>query len=116
MLKRRLLLAVLLISLGSTMSLAVNHWYYAGTTKDGTSYYIDNATVQKNDKNAYVWVKIVDNQGSEVWGHILVSRYGKSYTITELRGRGWSRKLDPYKELQPIAPNSPIEKIVDLIW
>ncbi|WP_127009670.1 hypothetical protein [Veillonella sp. CHU110] len=89
MLKRTLLLAVLLISLGSTMSLATNHLYYMGTI-DGTSYYIDQDTVQKNDKNAYVWVKIVDNQGSEVWGHILVSRYGKSYTITELRGRGWS--------------------------
>ena len=116
MLKRMLLLAVLLISLGSTMSLAVNHWYYAGTTKDGTSYYIDNATVQKYGTNAYVWVKIVTNEGSEVWGHILVSRYAKTYTITELRGDGGEQKLDPHEEFRPILPNSPIEKIVDLIW
>ena len=116
MLKRILLLAMLLISLGSTMSWAANHWYYVGTTKDGISYYIDNATVQKNDKNAYVWVKIVDNQGSEIWWHILISRYGKAYTITEVRGRGWSQKLAPHKELQPVVPYTPIEKVVDLIW
>ena len=115
MLKRMLLLAVLLISLGSTMSLAANHWYYAGT-KGGISYYIDNDTVQKYGTNAYVWVKIVTNEGSEVWGHILVSRYAKAYTITELRGYGGEQKLDPHEEFRPILPNSPIEKIVDLIW
>ena len=115
MLKRILLLAVLLISLGSTMSLAANHLYYMGTI-DGTSYYIDQDTVQKYGTNAYVWVKIVTNEGSEVWGHILVSRYAKAYTITELRGYGGEQKLDPHEEFRPILPNSPIEKIVDLIW
>ena len=115
MLKRTLLLAVLLISLGSTMSLATNHLYYMGTI-DGTSYYIDQDTVLKYGTNAYVWVKIVTNEGSEVWGHILVSRYAKAYTITELRGHGGEQKLDPHEEFRPILPNSPIEKIVDLIW
>lgn len=115
MLKRILLLAVLLISLGSTMSLAANHLYYMGTI-DGTSYYIDQDTVQKFGTNAYVWVKIVTNEGSEVWGHILVSRYGIAYTITEIRGDGGEQKLDPLEEFRPIVPNSPIEKIVELIW
>ena len=115
MLKRILLLAVLLISLGSTMSLAANHLYYMGTI-DGTLYYIDQDTVQKFGTNAYVWVKIVTNEGSEVWGHILVSRYGKAYTITEIRGDSGEQKLDPHKEFRPIVPNSPIEKIVELIW
>ena len=115
MLKRVLLLAVLLISLGSATSLAANHLSYMGTI-GGTSYYIDKDTVQKYGTNAYVWVKIVTNEGSEVWGHILVSRYGKAYTITELRGDGGEQKLDPHEEFRPILPNSPIEKIVKLIW
>ena len=115
MLKRMVVLAVLLISLGSTMSLAANHWYYVGTN-GGISFYIDNATVLKYGTNAYVWVKIVTNEGSEVWGHILVSRYAKAYTITELRGYGGEQKLDPHEEFRPILPNSPIEKIVELIW
>lgn len=116
MLKRVLLLAVLLISLGSAVSLAANHWYYVGTTKDGTSYYIDNDTVQKNDKAAYVWVKMVNNLGHEAWGHTLVSRYGKTFTVTEVRGPGGSLKAKPDIEVLPIVPNTPIEKIVDLIW
>ena len=111
-----LLLAVLLISLGSTMSLAANHWYYAGTTKDGTSYYIDNDTVQKDDKNAYVWTKMADSRGREVWGHVLISRYGKTFTVTEVRGPAGIRKADQYTKIHPIVPNSPIEKIIDLIW
>lgn len=115
MLKRMLLLAVLLISLGSTMSLAANHWYYVGTN-GGVSYYIDNDTVQKNDKAAYVWVKIVNNLGHEAWGHTLVSRYGKTFTVTEVRGPGGSLKAKPDIEVLPIVPNTPIEKIVDLIW
>ncbi|WP_127160689.1 hypothetical protein [Veillonella sp. VA137] len=115
MLKRVLLLAVLLISLGSATSLSASHLSYMGTI-DGTSYYIDKDTVQKYGKNAYVWVKIVTKEGSEVWGHILVSRYGKAYTITELRGDGGEQKLDPHEEFRPILPNSPIEKIVELIW
>lgn len=115
MLKRVLLLPVLLIFLGSVTSLAANHLYYMGTI-DGTSYYIDKDTVQKYGTNAYVWVKIVTNEDSEVWGHILVSRYGKAYTITELRGDGGEQKLDPHEEFRPMLPNSPIEKIVNLIW
>ena len=114
MLKRVLLLVALVISLGSTMSLAANHLYYMGTI-DGTLYYIDQDTVQKFGTNAYVWVKIVTNEGSEVWGHILVSRYGKAYTITEIRGDSGEQKLDPLEEFRPIVPNSPIEKIVELI-
>ena len=116
MLKRMLLLAVLLISLGSTMSWAANHWYYVGTTKDGTSYYIDNGTVQKNDKNAYVWVKMSDSRNGVILAHILVSRYDKIFTTTEFRGPGWRKKVNPYTEITPIVPNAPIEKIVNLIW
>ena len=115
MLKRILLLAVLLVSLGSSISLATNHWYYVGT-KGGISYYIDNDTVQKDDKNAYVWIKMADSGGREVWGHVLISRYGKTFTVTELRGPAGSRKADSYTKIHPIVPNSPIEKIVELIW
>ncbi len=115
MLKRVLLLAVLLLSLGSVTSLAANHLYHMGTI-EGTSYYIDKDTIQKYGTNAYVWVKVVTNEGSEVWGHILVSRYAKAYTITELRGDGGEQKLDPHEEFRPMLPNSPIEKIVELIW
>ena len=115
MLKRIVILAMLLISLGSAMSLAANDLYYVGNMNE-VSWYIDNDTVQKFGDNAYVWVKMVDNQGSEVWGHFLVSHYAKAYTITEQRGPGWARKLDPHKEFRPFLPNSPIEKIVDLIW
>lgn len=115
MLNRILLLAVLLISLGSMMSLAASHWYYV-ETKGGVSYYIDNGTVQKNDKNAYVWVKLSDNRGGEIWAHVLVSRYGKIFTATELRGPGWRQKVNPYTGIIPIMPNAPIEKIVNLIW
>ena len=115
MLKRIVLLAVLLISLGSTMSWAANHWYYVGT-KGGVSFYIDNDTVQKNDKNAYVWVKMANSRGGEIWAHILVSRYDKIFTATELRGPGWRKKVNPYTGIIPIVPNAPIEKIVELIW
>ena len=115
MLKRVLLLVALLISLGSATSFAASNLYYMGTI-GGISYYIDKDTVQKYGTNAYVWVKVVTNEGSEVWGHILVSRYAKAYTITELRGDGGEQKLDPHEEFRPMLPNSPIEKIVELIW
>ena len=115
MVKRIVLLAMLLILLGSTMSLAANNWYYVGNAQ-GLEWYIDNATVEKNDKTAYVWIKMRNSRGNEVWGHILVSRYGKTFTVTETRGAGWSRKANPYTEIRPIVPNSPIEKIVDFIW
>ena len=115
MLKRILLLAVLLISLGSTMSLAANHWYYVGTN-GGISFYIDNGTVRKNDKAAYVWVKMRNSRGNEIWAHFIFSHYDKTYTLTEERIGGRSRKVNPKTAIRPIIPNSPIEKIVDLIW
>ena len=120
MLKRILLLAVLLISLGSTMSLAANHWYYVGTN-GGVSFYIDNGTVQKNDKAAYVWVKMRNSRGHEIWAHeiwahFIFSRYDKTYTLTEERIGGRSRKVNPKTAIRPIIPNTPIEKILNLIW
>lgn len=115
MLKRALLLIALLILLGSTMSFATNDWYYVGNAK-GLAWYIDNTTVEKDDKTAYLWVKMRNSYGSELWAHVMVSRYGKTFTVTEERGRGWSRKLNPYTEIRPIVPGAPIEKIVDLIW
>ena len=115
MLKRVLVLVALLISLGSATSLAASNLYYMGTI-GGISYYIDKDTVQKYGTNAYVWVKMADSGGREVWGHVLISRYGKTFTVTELRGPAGSRKADSYTKIHPIVPNSPIEKIVNLIW
>ena len=115
MLKRVLLLAVLLISLGSTMSLAANHWYYVGMM-NGAAAYIDNSTVQKDDRVAYIWLRGNNANGKEIVGHILVDRYGKRYMLIEGIVDGVLTPMGQFAKFDSIPPDSIIEKVVDLIW
>lgn len=58
------LFVVLLTLLALSCPAFAADWYYLGNSKDGTQYYIDNSSVEKNEKAAMVWCKTIDTDGS----------------------------------------------------
>ncbi len=115
MLKRMVVLATLLILWGSTVSFASDNWYYVGMM-DGAAAYIDNSTVQKDDKVAYIWLRGNNGNGQEIIGHILIDRYGKRYMLIEGIVDGVLTPMGQFARFDSILPGSTIEKVVDLIW
>ena len=115
MLKRMGVLAILLILWGSTVSFASDNWYYVGMM-NGAAAYIDNSTVQKDDRVAYIWLRGNNANGKEIVRHILVDRYGKRYMLIEGIVDGVLTPMGQFAKFDSIPPDSIIEKVVDLIW
>lgn len=108
-------LAILLLLWGSTVSFASGNWYYVGMI-NGAPEYIDNSTVQKNDRTAYIWLRGKSVNGHEMLGHILIDRYKKRFILIEGYVDGELTPMGQVAKFEPILPGSPMEKIVDLIW
>lgn len=117
------LLALMVLSVGSTPAFAAD-WYYVGTSDDGTiSVYIDNSSVEKNNRNAIVWVKYIDSDNTESIERVYYTRRPKtctllSFTTYDAQGNVVASEDIPYYEQtsESIRPDTMGESVWYCIW
>lgn len=95
-------------------------WYYAGRSATGHTYFIDNDSVKKNSREAMMWVRVVDVDGTASLYMIHVDR--SSRMMRYLSGVEYNKSGDVVASQdrptawKPIAPESMMDLIFDLIW
>ena len=117
------LLALMFLSVGSTPAFAAD-WYYVGTSDDGTvSAYIDNSSVEKNNRSAIIWERWINSDGTELLRRVYYTRRPKtctmlSYTSYDVQGNITSSEDIPSYEQtsDAIRPDTMAETIWYCIW
>ena len=117
------LLVLMVLSVGSTPAFAAD-WYYVGTSDDGTiSVYIDNSSVEKNNRNAIVWIKCIESDNSESLIRAYYTRRPKTSTtlsITSYDAQGnviYSEDIPSYEQTsESIRPDTMDEAVWYCIW
>lgn len=96
------------------------NWYYVGASTNGKQWYIDNASVAKNQQYAKIWVKIVNPDGTVNIEQILFSRnhYSslQSYITYSTDGERIDSANSSTINWDPIPPESMADGIYNLIW
>lgn len=117
------LLVTLVLSLGYTTAFAAD-WYYVGTSDDGTvSAYIDNSSVEKNNRDAIIWERWMISDGTELLQRVYYTRRPKtcttlSYTNYDAQGNvTFSEDIPSYEQdSAAIRPDTMAEAIWYCIW
>lgn len=117
------LLVTLVLSVGCTTAFAAD-WYYVGTSDDGTvSTYIDNSSVEKNNRSAIIWEKWMHSDGTELLWRVYYTRRPKTYTLlsyTTYDAQGnaiASEDIPSYEQTSDdIRPDTMAESIWYCIW
>jgi hypothetical protein len=98
-------------------------WYWISTDDQGDSYFIDNASVQKNQYEAAVWLRINNSDGSVVLARLRFNHENRTFDpigIVKYDSAGHticSRDYDEnYWGWQSITPDSILETIYHSIW
>lgn len=117
------LLALMVLSVGCTPAFAAD-WYYVGTSDDGTeSVYIDNSSVEKNNRSAIIWEKWVHSDGTNSLQRVYYTRRPKTCTLlsyTRYDAQGdimYSEDIPSYEQTsEAIRPDTMAETIWYYIW
>ena len=117
------LLALMVLSVGYTPAFAAD-WYYVGTSDDGTeSVYIDNSSVEKNNRSAIIWEKWINSDNTTSLQRVYYTRRPKtctmlSYTSYDAQGNIiYSEDIPSYEQTrEAIRPDTMAETIWYYIW
>lgn len=117
------LLVTLVLSVGYTTAFAAD-WYYVGTSDDGAaSIYIDNSSVEKNNRGAIIWDKWVNSDNTTSLHRVYYTRKPKTFTIlsyTSYDAQGnilYSEDIPSYEQDRTaIRPDTVAEAIWYCIW
>lgn len=117
--KKKLVTLLLLLCTCGTPAFAAN-WYFLGHNNYSTLY-IDNASVQKNPREAWVTVKYTHPDGSASIDRLFVNRRNRTTALlatTAYRANGTVASHYTYTDLHyvPIIPESMSELIYYAIW
>lgn len=117
------LLVTLVLSVGYTTAFAAD-WYYVGTSDNGAeSVYIDNSSVEKNNRGAIIWERWMISDGTELLQRVYYTRRPKTCTIlsyTNYDAQGnviASEDIPSYGQISDaIRPDTVAEAIWYCIW
>lgn len=117
------LLVTLVLSVGYTTAFAAD-WYYVGTSDDGAvSVYIDNSSVEKNNRSAIIWEKLIHSDNTKSLQRVFYTRKPKTFTIlsyTNYDAQGnviASEDIPSYGQTSDaIRPDTVAEAIWYCIW
>ena len=119
---KKLLFSLLLILCMSSPVFAAN-WYWLGYTRSGSQFYVDNDSVQKNEKYAIVWTKIVHADSSWDTERLFLRRNEKGLAILDdiiYDAHGTVKGVHKFKIARgnwfPIAPGTMTESLYKSIW
>lgn len=82
MMKKLFISLLLIVSIVSPIFAA--SWYWIGYTPNGSQFYIDNSSVQKNANYALVWTKVVTSDGHRDIEKLFISRPAKKFTLMSI--------------------------------
>lgn len=115
------LAAFLLMGVLATSNIAsAANWYYAGRSSGGDTYFIDNDSVEKNNHQATMWVRVMDTDGTVTLYLIHINR--GSRTMRFLSGVEYNKAGEVVASSnQPtawkaIVPDSMMDVFFDLVW
>lgn len=114
---------IIVLSIGFTTTYAAS-WYFVTANSEGTElYYVDNASVIKNNYRAFVWIKDVKPDGSKNLGRFYITHSPKTMALTsyvdyDSDGNAIDSGTIPINMQQSIliAPDSVAEAIWYCIW
>lgn len=117
------LIIMIVLSVNCTTAFAAD-WYYVGTSDDGhESVYIDNASVLKDNRIAFIWEKTVMSDESYYVTRTCYTRHPKTFTLLAMvtydaQGRVVSSEEVPYylQTSHQIVPGTMGETIWYYIW
>lgn len=117
------LLVTLVLSVGCTTAFA-SDWYYIGTSDDGTeSVYIDNSSVEKNNRGAIIGEKWINSDNTMSLQRVYYTRKPKTFTMlsyTRYDARGnilYSEDIPSYEQTsEAVRPDTMAETIWYCIW
>lgn len=122
---KKLLCSVLLLLCLCTGTAFAADWQYLGKSEvDGSSNFIDKASIQNDDSRAVVWQKFLGSDGGAALQQIVLTRADrkwalKSRYIVEPNGRTKS-EVEPKKESEllfwEIVPDSDKEALYTSVW
>lgn len=123
MYKTLCMFVIALLSIGFTTTFAAS-WYFVTANSDGSElYYIDNASVTKNNYRAFVWIKNVKPDSRINLGRFYITHSPKTMALTsyvdyDSNGNVIDSGTIPIKMQQSIliAPDSVAEAIWYCIW
>jgi hypothetical protein len=114
---------IMIISIGCTSAFAAD-WYCVGTSDNGEeTAYIDNASVEKNNRWAIVWIKWVVSDGTCTVSRCYITHTPKTTTALSLTKYDSNGNIECSGEIPPymrtttnIVPGSMGESIWYCIW
>ena len=122
---KKLLCSELLLLCMCTGTAFAADWQYLGKSEvDGSSNFIDKASIQNDDSRAVVWQKFLGSDGGAALQQIVLTRADrkwalKSRYIVEPNGRTKS-EVEPKKESEllfwEIVPDSDKEALYTSVW
>lgn len=101
-------------------NVSASDWYWICTDKAGVNYYVDNASVKKNNSEAIVWVKKQFIDRSYILCMMKVTNYRTAamYIQDHYDKYGRFAFRETYQGIEePISPDTLVfDNLVPLIW
>lgn len=110
------------IQWGLAQQVMAADWYYIGASATEEQYSVDNSRVEKNDKEATMWIRVNQLNKDYYEQKIKLNKEDKTIQILELRlfhttGIPYNDDEFTYdKSVQPIVPETMGEEIYKLVW
>ena len=110
------------MQLGFIHNVLAADWYYIGASATEEQYSVDDSRVEKNDKEATMWIR-VNQLNKDYYGEkVQLNREAKTIQILDLRlfhTTGIPYSDDEYtydRSVQPITPDTMGAEIYKLVW
>lgn len=107
---------------GFTQVAQAADWYYIGASATEEQYSVDNSRVEKNDKEATMWIRVNQLNKNYYEQKVCLQKEPKTIQILELRlfhNSGIPFNDDEYvydKSVQPITDDTMGDEIYKLVW
>lgn len=112
---------VVLLTVGGFQVSFASDWYYAGASKQGDTWFIDNSSVVKTSERAIVWVRVREKDGIVSKYEIEFVRYPRTYhfrrvILYDRAGNLIETCNFDDNDYSSIGPDTMGEAVHELIW
>lgn len=110
------------MQIGFIYNVSAADWYYIGASATEEQYSVDNSRVEKNDKEATMWIRVNQLNKDYYEEKVQLNREAKTIQILDLRlfhTTGIPYSDDEYtydRSVQPITPDTMGAEIYKLVW
>ena len=115
------LAALLLLGVFAISDIAsAANWYYVGRNTGLDTYFIDNDSVKKNNREATMWVRVMDTDGTSALYLLHIDRPSRKMRyLSSVKYNAAGEVVassHTATEWKAIVPDSMMDVIFDLVW